>query len=587
MYASTILTDDNHLRDRAMTQEIRVHSYGRFSDESQGDGDSEPRQERMFAAFLRTNPAYVASDLRPFDHGKSGFKGNKQKALNEFLAIMRAKDGRIRKGDILFVEAVDRLSRKGIGPTQDTVNEIMRHGVSIATGFPAKIYRAGDRNNLGDAVELAAKAYGAHDYSLNLSRRLKEFHAEEREAARSKGRPVETGSAPFWLQRMPEGTTPRFQIRPGAQEVVDYIFRRTIEGAGGKMLIKELNQKFPPIGRAKRWTEQYMRSIMQGRRILGEMQLNKMVPKNPDDEEDGREKKEPQGPVIKGYYPALVDEETWQQAQAAINNRRIERGPNGKWLNLWTGLLWNPLDKCAINVWTYRQKRADGRTVIFRRLKSQNAADGRPGACTETICVDQFSGVILKWLRELDTSVFTKSKSQAVELQALIDQRGRKEKRIAEIEADESGAVAVLTKQLVKLSMEVEELTRKIEAMKVQQAQATPANLHHIAVLEKLDNTPENRQLLREAIKRVVKRISILPVKLGSKRMSPVGSLIEIELTAGPRRQLLQLGAQAPIAYSQSNPDEPALTDLPAAELKRRQAGVRKFLLGFVPTTKQ
>ena len=59
------------------------------------------------------------SNLRLIDRGRSSFKGNRQKALAEFI---RAIDRQLVKpGDILLVEAIDRLSRRGIRQTQDLV----------------------------------------------------------------------------------------------------------------------------------------------------------------------------------------------------------------------------------------------------------------------------------------------------------------------------------------------------------------------------------------------------------------------------------------------------------------------------------
>src|ERR1039457_6738502 len=107
-----------------------VHSYARFSSKKQEHGDSARRQAEGLAKFLATGN-HTLSSLQYLDPGRSGFKGDKQKYLTEFLKILAANDGRIKPGEILYVEAIDRLSRKGIRQTQQVVNTILEAGVDI------------------------------------------------------------------------------------------------------------------------------------------------------------------------------------------------------------------------------------------------------------------------------------------------------------------------------------------------------------------------------------------------------------------------------------------------------------------------
>ena len=123
-----------------------VHSYARFSSMGQAEGNSEKRQLENGAAWVKKH-GHQFSDLRLIDRGRSGFRGNKQKALAEFVKAI--DDGRVKPGDILLTEAIDRLGRRGIRPTQDLVNSILNRGVHIAILSPVeKVYRADDQNDL-------------------------------------------------------------------------------------------------------------------------------------------------------------------------------------------------------------------------------------------------------------------------------------------------------------------------------------------------------------------------------------------------------------------------------------------------------
>jgi DNA invertase Pin-like site-specific DNA recombinase len=72
-----------------------VHSYKRFSDKQQEDGDSERRQDDGAVKYCEKH-GYRLSDLSFWDKGKSAFSGSKQKLLQEFLRIMHANDGRVK-----------------------------------------------------------------------------------------------------------------------------------------------------------------------------------------------------------------------------------------------------------------------------------------------------------------------------------------------------------------------------------------------------------------------------------------------------------------------------------------------------------
>jgi DNA invertase Pin-like site-specific DNA recombinase len=564
---------------------ITVHSYGRFSDKSQEKGSSFHRQKALLDAFLASGD-YRLSDLQPFDAGKSGFSGDKQKALNEFLEIMRKKDSPIKSGDILFVENIDRLSRKGVRPTQDTVNEILNHGVSIAISMPmSKIYDAKNKNDVSGAVELATLAFAAHIYSENLSRRVKGFYTGARAVAHESGRAIRSGSPPAWLTRDKNGV---FEFVPGAKEAIKYIYTRTIDGIGGKRLTRELNEKFPCFGYSGRWNERYMRAILNDRRAMGECQCHEMQwvkdkpkrkkNKKKDNEDSSSWKRVPIGDPIPDYYPAAVTEDEWRLANAAAANRRVERGPTTQYVNLFTGIIFHAVDKCPCHIYTFQQKRADGRKIIYRRVKSHAASQNLKGASTPTVYANDFEVAVVRHLKELDTSIFDGTGSQIAELNAIQNELERKENRIADIEADEEGSVALLSKQLAKLNGEVAALKTKIDSLKTSMANTTAQNADHLKVLAEHEDTPENRQLLREAIKRVVSRIVILPVKLGSLRRSSVGAMIEIEYKNGHRKRLMMLGKSSGFPYMDKEPETKSLMDHTPKEMARRIKAVRDAL---------
>lgn len=490
-----------------------VHQYTRFSTLDQLQGDSLRRQSEDGLEWITKNK-HKRSELVFQDLGKSSYRGNKQAALNRFLTAI--DEGLVQPGDILLIEAVDRLSRKGIRETQDLCNQIFNAGIDIAILTPLeKVYLAANNNDIGGTIELAAFAYAAHIYSELLSGRIKKWWTGARKVAREQKKRI-PGQSPGWVIKKDTG----FELDPVAAETIRYIFERTVDGIGANQLCAELNRDFTKLGR-KAFNKTFVRELIRSRIALGEFQPHVMT----DDD-----KRVPDGDPIPDYYPAVIDEKTWLAAQQACDNRKIERGPSSDFCNLFVGLVHHVIDDCLCHIYTYQQRRADGRKVIFRRLKSYRAVCGEPGASSETFDLIEFENLILKTLVEVDATTFGK-KSTVSELAAVRGELSRKEKRIAELklklESDDS--VNFLIETIKKLLLEVSELKKKVQKLAAEDTGASAATIfERIKKLNEVRNDPENRQLLREAIKRVIKQINVMMRKTGPLRRSPIAILIEI-----------------------------------------------------------
>lgn len=503
-----------------------VHSYNRFSSPQQSWGDSERRQAENGAAWVKRH-GHVFSNLQFWDKGKSGFRGNKQKALAEFLKAI--EKGQVKPGETLLVEAVDRLSRKGIRATQKLVNTILDSGVDIAILTPIeKVYRAADTNDIGGAIELAAFAYQAYIYSANLSYRIKNHFDHARVEARANGKAL-SGHLPAWLKTK---NTPK----PEAAAIIKYIFRRVIDGIGAHKLIDELEAKgMASFGLSGRWNQTYLRRFIRDRAVLGEYQ--------PHINDEGG-KRQPVGEAIKGYYAQIVDETTWLAANAALDNRVIERGPNRGFVNLFTGLVKHGFDNCPAHVYTYQQTRADGRKVIIRRLMSYYAKIKKPGASRPTVDIPHFEAAFLRYLKEVRLPEET-TNTAVEELKAAQAKLTKTKKRLAEIlKAIESGdeEVALLISPLKALQVERKTLEQQVRELATQANQDANGSLQAANRLSELDLADnEIRQQLREAIKQAVESLVIYPVKMGSKKHSTVATLCEIVFKSKHRRLIIQI----------------------------------------------
>lgn len=501
-----------------------AHSYLRFSTKSQEDSDSERRQFEKTVELC--NKKGWKLELRFADRGKSSFNGDKQKALKALLTAI--EKGEIRKGEVLVVEAIDRLSRKGIRATQNLVNRILDSGVHIAIWSPLeKIYRA-DQESIGDAIELSAFAYQAHIYSKNLSLRLLSFNEGNRKRV-AKGEGRLSAFCPSWLHWNKEKE--RYEKIPESVKAVKHIFKRTIEGVGRKTMLRELNEKFRPISKRKNshsWNETLVSKIVKGRQVLGEA------------------KSTVTGQVFKEHYPAIIDEKTWRLANASAARRKTKRGPSSHKVNLMNGILYHAVDDCTMQFFCSHSIQKKAGKVHRRRYKSYLKEQNVQGASSETVDVDKFDRWLLKLLPAFEIS--TDSVDPTIDL---IRQKEYLELEIETLQnaiSSGSQSATVLIAPLTNLQEQLQEIESELQTIPRSFKEPTRAERKIISDMP-LD-TNEERESLHEALRDVIKRIDILPVKLGEKRSSRVRCVIEIQFHNGNRCSALQLDNWRHVAIS-------------------------------------
>jgi DNA invertase Pin-like site-specific DNA recombinase len=507
------LSADYHTGEQA----VLVHSYSRFSDPSQSAGDSLRRQQQQAEDFCKRR-GWKLSDLRFNDLGRSAFKANKQRALDEFLKAI--DDGRVKRGEVLLVEAVDRLSRKGIRQTQNLVNRILDAGVSIAILHPVeKVYSpASTDNDIGFTVELAAFAFQAAAYSENLSYRVKQATSKQR-AAFAKGEVNRvTGFAPFWLQWDGEN----WQTIPEAVEVVRFMFRRTLEGIGKRQITRELNEKFPVMtNRTKRngWNIETVSKVLLSRRVLGDS-----VSTVTDE-------------TFVGVYPAVIDEKTWNAAQVCQANRRTVRGRKTQSVNILSGMLRNAGDGSTCIVYASVPSKESGKPKGSRYYQSSHAAKGMTGASRASYRVEKLEEMLFQFLPQLDLS--RGADGRRTELDA---ERLGLERDIEELQAQISrraAAAAVLAGPLVDLQERLEAVDRQLAELPRESAAPTKKYREQLAAMRR--GTTQERLLVKERLGRIVRAVWMLPIKLGTARSAPLRLVLEIEFTNGDRRRGIEI----------------------------------------------
>ncbi len=294
-----------------------VYSYIRFSTPEQARGDSLRRQLADAEEWCRERGLVLDQTVR--DLGVSAYKGSNVEVgsgLGNFLELVKA--GKIEKGSTLIVESLDRLSRENVLVALPRFLDLLNAGIRIVTLTDKQEYEAGAIKQQWNPliVSLAVMAR-AHDESQVKSIRVSKAWAKKRAKAREEGHKM-TRRAPEWLN-LENG---KFVQREDRVEIVRRVFHETIAGDGRRTIASRLNLEGRPAFKGKNgWHTSAIAKILANKAVFGEFQ--------PGTGSHASRNHRPEGAPIKDYYPVIVDEAIYWEAQRVVALRRSERDENG------------------------------------------------------------------------------------------------------------------------------------------------------------------------------------------------------------------------------------------------------------------
>jgi DNA invertase Pin-like site-specific DNA recombinase len=278
-----------------------------MSTDLQLKGDSRRRQLEASRQYAESHGLDLAEGAELEDIGVSAFKGAnvREGALGRFLEAVRA--GSVKRGSYLIVESLDRLSREQVLTAQSLFLSIIQAGINLVTLMDGKVYKAG-KVDLADLITSLVIMSRAHEESATKSKRIGAAWKNKRSEA---GRTPMTKWCPAWL-RLAHDRSGYLPI-PEHVEIVRQIFRDTADGIGMYSIANRLNKaKTPTFGGPNGWHQSYVAKILTNRAVLGEFQ--------PHVRKEG--KRVPEGEPIAKYYPAIIDDELFYQAQLGKAQRR-------------------------------------------------------------------------------------------------------------------------------------------------------------------------------------------------------------------------------------------------------------------------
>ena len=286
-----------------------AYSYRRVSSGGQAQGEKSglQRQEQALKDWMRRHPDFrLAEEL--LDPGVSAYTGRNrtQGALGRFLAA--ARSGSIPKGCVLVVEDHRRFSRQ---EPLDALESLIRDVWGQGLGFAVCSYQAGS--------PLFRETTGAQDLAM-LSFLFAQAHAESDEKSKwSRGgwrkiyeaqdrgeRPRHRN--PYWIDRDESLPESPFRLN-GHAKSIEAMFKMCLAGMGQTQIADELNAEgfaAPPASKDGRWNRGQVSQRLRDPAVTGLLQR-----RNSHD--------------IPGYYPSVVDRETFTRAQRAKATRDRKR----------------------------------------------------------------------------------------------------------------------------------------------------------------------------------------------------------------------------------------------------------------------
>lgn len=311
----------------------KAYSYVRFSTPEQTRGDSYRRQTELSRAFAFERGLELDEALTFQDLGVSAFRGRNavEGALGSFIEAVDL--GRIPQGSFLLVESLDRLSRDTVTKAFAQLTALLGKGIHIATLQDGRVYTSDTLDqNFGELLVSLSVMYRAHEESLTKGRRVSAAWSNKRERARLNGHKL-TSTCPAWLKLNAQRTG--FDVLAERAAIVQRVFELTLDGVGKGRIAAMLNsEKIPTFRKSQGWHTSYIQKLLDSEAVIGTYQPHRL------DRAGGRRLREADGDSIRGYFPAIVSEETFLRAREVRKTRRVGGGRKGRaFTNLFGGLV--------------------------------------------------------------------------------------------------------------------------------------------------------------------------------------------------------------------------------------------------------
>ena len=305
-----------------------AYSYVRISTFEQSEGSGVERQLEKTRQYAEENGLILDTEM--VDIGKSGFHGRHKKdgVFGEFIDLV--KEGKIKRGSVLIVESLDRLSREKVIVAAGQLLSLLGEGIDVVTLQDRMRYSS--NATVGDLIVSLTIMSRAHEESAIKSDRVKAAIEKRKEMA-VLGVKTFVQNGPSWIdQERQKDRTYVFTLNHRA-DVIRRIFDLYLDGYGLNKICQIFNsEKVPNLSRAKLWKDNILFAVLRNEATIGTYQAGDTS--------------------IKDYFPACVTEDMFWRAQDELKKRSKSGRKGVRYTNLFQGFV--VCHHCGNNVMTTR-----------------------------------------------------------------------------------------------------------------------------------------------------------------------------------------------------------------------------------------
>jgi len=275
-------------------------SYLRFSSSKQKKGASYDRQLEATENYCAQNNLILIDKIE--DKGISGWNEDNLEetaALGKLIKLIEL--GKIKKGTTLIVENLDRITRANLTKAVNLITTILLSGVDIVTTMDGKRYCQGsDQADIMFAIFYLTRG---NEESETKSKRVKQAWVKKRQMI-NEGKFVKLTQHPNWLKI----ENYQYVENEDATKLVRRIFEMYTSGIGGNSIANQLNkEQTKPFSRTgKKFTFSAIERLLKNPAVIGRCEVV--------------------SPPKENYYPKIISESTWYQAQSMREKNNHYKG---------------------------------------------------------------------------------------------------------------------------------------------------------------------------------------------------------------------------------------------------------------------
>lgn len=420
-------------------------------------------------AYANGRGLILDDKLNMRDLGVSAFRGANVEKGRLGAFIKAVESGLVSRGAYLLVESLDRLSRAEVLDALQIFTTIVNLGITIVTLMDKREYSRESLSGMGsmDLVFSLIIMSRAYEESATKSKRRRKTWNQQKRAADSAGKKI-TSKLPFWLS-LPDRAGD-FLVDEEAAAVVRRVFSLSKAGLGYQKIAQTLNADsvLPPAARTystaqkyegnpRSWATSSVSYLLSNEAVIGNLVMAEV-----DQEKD-------EAPVphrLDGYYPRIIDDETFFVVQG---KRQAPRGKaSALKLNLFTGLLFCGYCRGPAQVDTNtKQEYRRSRISCQRRRRGL-------GCVCKTLAYEEFEKDFFMYITEVDLASILKPNEMNTSLESEIDELSGRlasvtrvlAKLVGAIEGDEDADLVSIKASIRKREAEQTLLERELSSKK-------------------------------------------------------------------------------------------------------------------------